>query len=77
MWHRRHFVVFQPLSPSFFAVVFRLVVFKKKCFVVLGEPKTKKKVKSPELDFFLPFFLFFLSAAWRAGWPLGAGGSTN
>jgi len=51
-----------------------LLCLKKNVLSCWGSPKTKKKVKSPELDFFLPFFLFFcLLHGGRAGrWALAA-----
>ncbi|MEK9946955.1 MAG: hypothetical protein VW999_13330, partial [Alphaproteobacteria bacterium] len=72
--HRRQFVVLQPLSPSFFAVVFQVLLCFKKMFCRAGGAEDQKKVKSPELDFFLPFFLFFcLLHGGRAGrWALAA-----
>jgi len=71
MWHRRHFVVFQPLSPSFFAVVFRLVVFKKKCFVVLGEPEDQKKGEKSRTRLFSTFFSFFFVCCMAGGLAAG------
>ena len=49
MWHRRHFVVFQPLS---------LLLF------LPGSRRPKKGEKGPKSTFFYLFFFFDL-AAWR------------
>lgn len=64
MWHRRHFVVFQPLSPSFFAGERRPKKGEKgpKSACLAAQSLKRSSIQLKKIPIFPALFFFFLSA---------------